>query len=139
MQHVSPLFRLYPPPPRISYALVQATVGVGTVLIWDFGVAYTRGGGDMFCLWVSSRHNTGQWQEVHRRLAFDVKKSTSQNTFKSPKRDMHRCCLACIAQHKEHVLRLCHPQNQKLWYCKCCAVERTRCTPPSRNKITICH
>ena len=28
-----------------SYARVQATVGVGTVLIWDFGVAYTRGGG----------------------------------------------------------------------------------------------
>ena len=24
-----------PPPPCISYALVQATVGVGTVLIWD--------------------------------------------------------------------------------------------------------
>ena len=24
-----------PPPPYISYALVQATVGVGTVLIWD--------------------------------------------------------------------------------------------------------
>ena len=30
---------------RASYARVQATVGVGTVLIWDFGVAYTRGGG----------------------------------------------------------------------------------------------
>ena len=30
---------------RASYAHVQATVGVGTVLIWDFGVAYTRGGG----------------------------------------------------------------------------------------------
>ena len=29
---------------QISYALVQATVGVGTVLIWDFGIAYTRGG-----------------------------------------------------------------------------------------------
>ena len=28
-----------------SYAHVQATVGVGTVLIWYFGVAYTRGGG----------------------------------------------------------------------------------------------
>ena len=27
------------------YGLVQATVGVGTVLIWDFGVAYRRGGG----------------------------------------------------------------------------------------------
>ena len=27
------------------YGLVQATVGVGTVLIWDFCVAYTRGGG----------------------------------------------------------------------------------------------
>ena len=26
---------LVPPPPCISYALVQATVGVGTVLIWD--------------------------------------------------------------------------------------------------------
>ena len=33
------------PQPRASYARVQATVGVGTVLIWDFGVAYTRGGG----------------------------------------------------------------------------------------------
>ena len=30
---------------RASYARVQATVGVGTVLIWDIGVAYTRGGG----------------------------------------------------------------------------------------------
>ena len=29
---------------RASYARVQATVGVGTVLIWDFGVAYARGG-----------------------------------------------------------------------------------------------
>ena len=28
-----------------AQARVQATVGVGTVLIWDFGVAYTRGGG----------------------------------------------------------------------------------------------
>ena len=33
-----------PPPPCISYALVQATVGVGTVLIWDIGVAYTGRG-----------------------------------------------------------------------------------------------
>ena len=30
---------------RASYARVQATVGVATVSIWDFGVAYTRGGG----------------------------------------------------------------------------------------------
>ena len=30
-----PCFALYPPPPCISYTLVQATVGVGTVLIWD--------------------------------------------------------------------------------------------------------
>ena len=29
----------YPPPPCLSYARVQATVGVGTVLIWYFGVA----------------------------------------------------------------------------------------------------
>ena len=28
-------FKVHPPPPCISYALVQATVGVGTVLIWD--------------------------------------------------------------------------------------------------------
>ena len=34
-----------PPPPCISYALVQATVGVGTVIIVYLGVAYTRGGG----------------------------------------------------------------------------------------------
>ena len=34
-----------PPPPCISYGLVQATVGVGTVLIWDFGVACTGGRG----------------------------------------------------------------------------------------------
>ena len=32
---------------RASYGLVQATVGVGTVLIVYFGVAYTRGGGVM--------------------------------------------------------------------------------------------
>ena len=31
-----------------NYARVQATVGVGTVLIWDFGVAYTGGGGTFF-------------------------------------------------------------------------------------------
>ena len=31
---------------RASYARVQATVGVGTVLIRDFGVAYTREGGN---------------------------------------------------------------------------------------------
>ena len=30
---------------RASYALVQATVGVGTVIIAYIGVAYTRGGG----------------------------------------------------------------------------------------------
>ena len=30
---------------QISYALVQATVGVGTVIIVYIGVAYTRGGG----------------------------------------------------------------------------------------------
>ena len=30
---------------RASYGLVQATVGVGTVLIWYYCVAYTRGGG----------------------------------------------------------------------------------------------
>ena len=30
---------------RASYALVQATVGVGTVIIPYIGVAYTRGGG----------------------------------------------------------------------------------------------
>ena len=28
-----------------TYGLARATVGVGTVLIWDFCVAYTRGGG----------------------------------------------------------------------------------------------
>ena len=30
-----PYFPTPPPPACISYALVQATVGVGTVLIWD--------------------------------------------------------------------------------------------------------
>ena len=34
-----------PPPPCNSHALVQATVGVGTILIWDFCVAISRGGG----------------------------------------------------------------------------------------------
>ena len=33
---------------RASYARVQATVGVGTVLIRDFCVAYTRGGGYLY-------------------------------------------------------------------------------------------
>ena len=36
---------------RASYARVQATVGVGTVLIWDFCVARTKGGG-------SGQHST---------------------------------------------------------------------------------
>ena len=30
---------------RVTYGLVQATVGVGTVLIWDHSVVITRGGG----------------------------------------------------------------------------------------------
>ena len=34
-----------PSPPCISYAVVQGTAGVGTILIWDFCIAYTRGGG----------------------------------------------------------------------------------------------
>ena len=34
------------------YGLVQGTVGVGTVLIWDFGVAYTKGGGTLR-IWAS--------------------------------------------------------------------------------------
>ena len=34
-----------PPPPCNSHTLVQATVGAGTVLIWDFCVAITRGRG----------------------------------------------------------------------------------------------
>ena len=42
-----------PPPPCISYALVQATVGVGTVIIPYIGVAYTRGGGGMYiCIYI---------------------------------------------------------------------------------------
>ena len=36
-----------PPPLCITYGLVQATVGVGTVLIWDSDVAYTTGGHTM--------------------------------------------------------------------------------------------
>ena len=32
------------------YGLVQATVGVGTVLIWDFSVAFTKGGGVLAAL-----------------------------------------------------------------------------------------
>ena len=32
--------------------LVQATVAVGTVLIWDFCVAHTKGGGGTICLYV---------------------------------------------------------------------------------------
>ena len=31
-----------------SYGLVEATVGVGTVLIWDFAIAITREGGVHF-------------------------------------------------------------------------------------------
>ena len=43
---ISILFSLYPlPPDCISYALVQATVGVGTVIIVYIGVAYTGRGG----------------------------------------------------------------------------------------------
>ena len=33
---------------RASHALVQATVGVGTVIIVYIGVAYTRGGGVLY-------------------------------------------------------------------------------------------
>ena len=49
------------------YGLVQATVDVGTVLIWDFCVAYTRGGGVLWYSFVvqspppqgGNRHNIG--------------------------------------------------------------------------------
>ena len=34
---------------RASYGLVQATVGMGTVFIWDFCVAITMGGGGTLC------------------------------------------------------------------------------------------
>ena len=46
MRYISPF--LHQPPMyvvRASYGLVLATVGVGTVLIWDFSVAITVGGG----------------------------------------------------------------------------------------------
>jgi len=33
---------------RASHALVQATVGVGTVLIWDFCIAFTGRGGRFY-------------------------------------------------------------------------------------------
>ena len=53
---------------RASYACVQATVGVGTVLIWDFGVAYTRGGGGgvmCVCVRVCARRQVLCRSHVH--------------------------------------------------------------------------
>ena len=52
---------------RASYARVQATVGAGTVLIWDFGVAYTRGGGSH----VKPRHPTPA-QSPYSLWALDI-------------------------------------------------------------------
>ena len=58
-----------PPPPCVSYALVQATVGVGTVLIWDFGVAYTKGGGGIRKSWC---HLLDRWSLGEGFLAVGV-------------------------------------------------------------------
>ena len=43
----------YPPPPCNSYALVQATVGVGTVLIWYLILIRYK--------WSAAAHNTWVW------------------------------------------------------------------------------
>ena len=37
------------------YGLFQATVGVGSALIWDLCVAYTRGGGTFFMMRILRR------------------------------------------------------------------------------------
>ena len=51
---------------RASYALVQATVGVGTVIIPYIGVAYTRGGGTHLALKTYRvRQGWGVFRGVH--------------------------------------------------------------------------
>ena len=51
---------------RASHALVQATVGVGTVIIVYIGVAYTKGGGVSFGGLVPERCNV--WQQMGETL-----------------------------------------------------------------------
>ena len=60
-----------------SYGLVCATVGVGTVLIWDFSIAVTRGGGTRYF-----STNKFQWSKTHqiRMQRFSVKKSGEKNS-----------------------------------------------------------
>ena len=50
-----------PPPLCISHGPVQAAVGVGTVMIWDFCAAITRGGGGEHIWWTArtARGGTG--------------------------------------------------------------------------------
>ena len=50
---------------RASHALVQATVGVGTVIIVYIGVAYTRGGDTSACPFVLYRASRTRQYALH--------------------------------------------------------------------------
>ena len=63
------------------YGLVQATVGVGTALIWDFCVAYTRGG-------------RGGMTGAHRVLCAHCAKSRLFSTTSSQ-------FFSCVVEHME--------------------------------------
>ena len=83
---------LPPPPLCTSYALVQAAVGVGTVLIVYFGVANTRGGGTYVVVGFGcgyyigkgyqkeSGPPTAQPKEAHRALCSRCAKSRLVST-----------------------------------------------------------
>ena len=61
-----------PPPPFCPrYALVQATVGVGTVLIWDFLRSFYKGGGGQLLRAADAQtahHATFSTAPVHQLL-----------------------------------------------------------------------
>ena len=88
---------------RGVYGLVQATVGVGTVLIWDFCVAYTRGGGYFLRAVVPSE---GMWEGcrivmfVFVSLLFFVTTCVCSCVLWPPGQD-HRRLHACMLQWKK--------------------------------------
>ena len=75
------------------YARVQATVGVGTVLIWDFGVAYTKGGGYL-------TRDTCNHDQIPEQRKVPVK---SQPPKPATKRAGPSCTAYLVIQLTEHV------------------------------------
>ena len=107
---------------RASYARVQATVGVGTVLIWDIGVAYTRGGG------VSVSRRATRFALSSGALHFLITGRGSELCLPPPTALRNRSSRTALhpsgtkrlntSAPKERVFGDCVPVERYLWYCK---------------------